>query len=43
MPHDASCYNAGNPRNALAPPCPLALSEVEGMPHAQCPFGKSIF
>ncbi|WP_277877975.1 hypothetical protein [Tolypothrix sp. FACHB-123] len=23
MPNDASCYNAGNPRNALAPQCPM--------------------
>ncbi|MGI2902824.1 hypothetical protein [Tolypothrix sp. VBCCA 56010] len=30
MPHDGRCYNGGNLRNALPPPCP--------MPHAPCPI-----
>ncbi|MBD2603076.1 hypothetical protein H6G81_00705 [Scytonema hofmannii FACHB-248] len=29
MPHDGRCYNGGNLRNALPPPCPIpALSFI---------------
>ncbi len=51
MPNDASCYNAGNPRNTLAPQCPMPMtnyfrSNVNAMasyvPGEQPPRGTSI-
>ncbi|UYD31558.1 MULTISPECIES: hypothetical protein [unclassified Tolypothrix] len=37
MPNDGSCYNGGDLRNALPPPCPMPHSQFS-MPNAHYPI-----
>ncbi|MGI2902700.1 hypothetical protein [Tolypothrix sp. VBCCA 56010] len=50
MPNDGRCYNAGNPRNALPPQCPMtAGATTRGtrathcLPNAHCPMPYAQF